>query len=704
MPYVNASEIRLDRRDNLLIVRSPFWTVTHDLARGGAVVDIRFAHGREGNILRSPMATFVDGLSDLACPDAKATHRRRPDGVELVVEGALADKNGKASSARFKTTYIYTPYSIRREIALRLPAGTKAKTVSPLCLSLDDRFTHYSAGLDPHSQSVSYESGLGPCWTGAIQPIPSRGAFFRDSWPPGWVTFHRPGGEAIQIVPSGDLSVWDAPAAKGGHNSSDVARRPSLAAASGGDGQGWPPPIIEGGQGRFTLARARGGFKVEMSSLHVAKAAALPGELVFAASIGLVNLPSAHPATMRMSMIGNPPFPSDALLKAWKRSGTEVLVIMEGVRWNGRREDSPGGDGYWRSGTDRYWRMGGYPPYSAPADMRDLARLVKSAHRLGMKVVPYTAPAEIHPEVGVFNKSIQEWRQQVVPDGGTVFHSTGCYPGAVWGALVCPDSKGMQDFYLDFVKKYVRNHNFDGIYVDLASKVNCYNTLHGPAHHGGIDGLWDVLGKAREFLGPDKIIVGHNGNSNMMVTLSNLCDAVVTMEMFNGPKVWNWDLDIVHSYIRAFPACPVLMIPDYRWFWTTTKRARAGRALEDGIAKSVLLGSALFHLDVYFDPWKWGYRDGAASVRDPRSLWAMFHRLKAMNLEGMQFDDYQTKVVRTNRPGVLGARYHDSKRQVIVLANISNKPQRNIRWQCDGASGQVPMLEAKGYTFIEPRL
>ena len=174
MPYVDASEIRLDRCENLLAVRSPFWRVTHDLARGGAVVDIRFAHGREGNILRSPMATFVDGLSDLACGEAKATHRRRPDGIELTVEGALADKHGKASAVRFKTTYIYTPYSIRRHKLPRLPAGTKAKTVPPLCLSLDDRFTHYSAGLDPHSQSVSYES-LGPAAPGQARysrPLP----------------------------------------------------------------------------------------------------------------------------------------------------------------------------------------------------------------------------------------------------------------------------------------------------------------------------------------------------------------------------------------------------------------------------------------------------------------------------------------------------------------------------------------------------
>ena len=167
-----------------------------------------------------------------------------------------------------------------------------------------------------------------------------------------------------------------------------------------------------------------------------------------------------------------------------------------------------------------------------------------------------------------------------------------------------------------------------------------------------------------------------------------------------GVKGWNWDLDILHPYIRAFPACPVLMIPDYRWFWST-QVGRGRKAMEDGIAKSVLMGSVPFHLDVYFYADKWGYRDAAQSVRDPRGLWALFERLKSLNLEGMQFDDYLTKAVRTNRPGVLGARYHDANRQIIVLANISAKPQRNIQWQCDGASGSVPLLEPKGYTFIK---
>ena len=165
--------------------------------------------------------------------------------------------------------------------------------------------------------------------------------------------------------------------------------------------------------------------------------------------------------------------------------------------------------------------------------MEDLARLVKTTHKLGMKIVPYTAPEEFHPEVPEFQRNVRQWRTQPVKNGGTVFHATGNYPGAIWGVLVCPDCKGVRRHYLNFAKKYVRNHGFDGIYTDLVSKVFCHNTEHGPALHGGMDGLLKVLTEMREFLGPDGLIISHNGDPNMLVAVSNLADNTLTMEAQN---------------------------------------------------------------------------------------------------------------------------------------------------------------------------
>ena len=399
-------------------------------------------------------------------------------------------------------------------------------------------------------------------------------------------------------------------------------------------------------------------------------------------------------------MIGNPPFPDRKTLRAWADSGVTLIVIMEGVRWVGGRIEHSGTEkGYFHSDTDRFWRMGGYPPYSNATDMADLGRLVEDAHRFGMKVVPYTAPAEFHPEVLPFCRNVLEWRQQPVPNGGTVFHATGNYPGAIWGGLVCPDCEGVRRHYLKMAKTYVRNYNFDGVYIDLASKVYCHNTAHGGAHHGGIDGLWSVLSELREFLGPDKVICAHNGDCNMMVALSNLADSVVTMEAMNSSVKGEWDLDTIRPYIRAFPSSPNMLIPSYKWFWNWGRENQ--EAMADGLAKSVLLGSAPHQIDLYFDPPRWGYRDAAQQWSDPRSIWELFRRLTRQNLKGMQFRDYREARVRTNRQGVLGAEYVGPERRVLVLSNLTPRTQRNIQWRCGRATGTVKALDSKDYVFIE---
>ena len=46
------------------MIGSPFWRVTHDLDRGGAITDIRFLHGCEGNALTAPITTRVNVASD----------------------------------------------------------------------------------------------------------------------------------------------------------------------------------------------------------------------------------------------------------------------------------------------------------------------------------------------------------------------------------------------------------------------------------------------------------------------------------------------------------------------------------------------------------------------------------------------------------------------------------------------------------------
>jgi hypothetical protein len=417
----------------------------------------------------------------------------------------------------------------------------------------------------------------------------------------------------------------------------------------------------------------------------------------------LVNLPAATAQPIRMAMIGNPPFPEDRLLKAWARSGIEQIFIMEGTHWQGTWHRNPvTGKGEWRKDTDHFWRVGQYPCYRDKKDMRDLDRLIASSHRFGMKVVPYTGIRIVHQEVAQYPANIRQWREQYIPNSNTMHFPVGHSPGASAGGIVCPDSASWRRFYLRHVKTLLRRHDFDGIYVDLANKVHCHNTEHGPAHHGGIDGLLEVLTDVRRELGPDKLLTVHNEDVKMLVALNNLGDLAGTLEAFNSGKASNWNLSSIAPYLRAFGACPTLMIPAYAWNWSPTP-AKARECLRDGIAKALVLGTIPFHLDIYWEPHAWGYKDIWQNIRDPRGIYELFRKVRSLRLDGMTFDDIFTKAVKTSHKGVLGTRYRSKDRQVVVLSNLSGRPVRGVRWTCEGRSGRVAKMGISDYLFIDLR-
>jgi hypothetical protein len=311
MPFVGASSFSADRRGRNVIVRSPFWSVTHDLDRGGAPVAIRFAHGGDGNILTRPLHTRVDEWSDVDESVAAPRLVRTPDGIRLTFRGR-----------RFSCLYDYTPYWIRREMRVRVPSGAKLRDIRALAATFDDPFTHWSASHDPRTKSGRAARLLGPHYDGDDGEIPEgRGVFFEDPHPAGWASLYRLGGEGIQISPAGALDAWDSP---------------------------------------FAMRRTGRGIEIDFGGNPSARGEA--DELVFAAFVTLCNLPAHQPRPLRTVMVGNPPFPSDQILRAWARSGVQLIVIMEGASWG--RLSGPHDDRAdleyrgWGLGRDRFWRTG----------------------------------------------------------------------------------------------------------------------------------------------------------------------------------------------------------------------------------------------------------------------------------------------------------------------------------------------------------
>lgn len=53
--------VQRDDAAGRLVLSTPYYSVTHDLKRGGAIVEIRYTHGSASNLLMEPIAASVDG-------------------------------------------------------------------------------------------------------------------------------------------------------------------------------------------------------------------------------------------------------------------------------------------------------------------------------------------------------------------------------------------------------------------------------------------------------------------------------------------------------------------------------------------------------------------------------------------------------------------------------------------------------------------
>lgn len=672
MPYLNSEDLTIERSCDNIIIKSPFWSVRHDIDRGGALADLTFTNGKVGNILVEPFSIVLDHLSDLASRQTQFSIGENKDGIELLFDGPLCDSQGRTSDVLFQTRYFYSPYFVRREVRLKLPSGIRARLLCPLGVKLSSALTHWSAAHDPITKRGRAERILGPHYEQDDGEVPSvPGLFFQDARPAGWASLYIPGAEGIQVAPTGALGPWDAP---------------------GGTV----------GQGDFRLVVEESAIGMHLDALSLLEAASLPSELVFAAFVTFVNLPATQPIPLRTVMVGNPPFPDDVLLKAWAESGVQLITIMEGAGWGSVQKGSGGPSNTevtgWSHGTDRFWRMGNYPCYRDKDDMEDLDRLISSSHKYGMRIVPYTCPTELHPEVQSFAENVHEWHQAAIPGGGAIYHAAGKSTGGCYGALMCTDSAGWLNEYFGYVKTLLKSHNFDGIYVDNVWKNTCYNTEHGPSHHSGLDGLWEVLKKVRDYFGADKLLIIHNGEQNFLATTNNLADMVVTLEGIAWTQHFRYDLTSISRTVRAFPACRLSIVPCSTWYRVPTPLAPQ-TGLRDGIAKGLLLGTIPYS----YAWWEtgWGYKDSWEAINDPRGLYEAFRRLSSFDLGGLKFDDCFSGTVITNHPLVLGARYYGQGRQVLVVANVSEHDQEDIQWQVAEASGFIERLLADEYRLIE---
>ena len=161
--------------------------------------------------------------------------------------------------------------------------------------------------------------------------------------------------------------------------------------------------------------------------------------------------------TMLHALSSNRPYPSNQELMKWSKIGS-ILTLHSWI-WQGSHESTYGIE------RDDSWATTTF----VPKNEQELRRVVNTAHKLGMKVIPYTSP-----------------------------YYFGNRDGSV--------TKETMPKYLNKLQSVLAEYGFDGVYLD-----GLYNN--------DIEGSYELVRRLRRMIGDDGILFIHNTR----MPLSKIC-------------------------------------------------------------------------------------------------------------------------------------------------------------------------------------
>ncbi len=177
---------------------SPWWTVTQSAAKGGAIAQIEFAHGREGGVLRGPIGTGTAGnpaesWGNTNCPDALlSVDDATPEHVVVTAEGRLCDRNASPISVNYEITCEYQATHVKRTV--RLMPETPIPDVRLLGVAF----------IQARQSLTEFVGGrTNPIWGKTV----SSKAYERRGYPEYVALFERDV-EALELFPAEDLTQW----------------------------------------------------------------------------------------------------------------------------------------------------------------------------------------------------------------------------------------------------------------------------------------------------------------------------------------------------------------------------------------------------------------------------------------------------------------------------------------------------------------
>ncbi|MBA3707743.1 MAG: hypothetical protein H0W83_02855 [Planctomycetes bacterium] len=493
-----ATDLVIDTQGDRIRVSSPWWTVEHDGARGGAWTSIVFTHGSGANLLRAPVSSMVRYAFADPASDGRWTfyHERNERAAAMSVErsaeghpvvvaqGTYRDDAGVATGVRFRRTTEYRPFGLVHTTldVIGDPGSDDIVEVRVLDLALRAGMT--DALVRPHPSQLGGDLlGWGK-WHGLAK---ATGTIFQASTVPQYLICFERGVEGIEIFPPSELHGWD---------------------------RGLKPDI---GLGLHLVEHGADGTSITMSP-HCLAYRRLPtsvrGTTSFGLRIGLPNIkPRERVGSTVFHLTASSSWPTDEELASQAAAGVRLVRFH-----NDYREDGP------------FWHDGMYPPYD-PAGMTELRRVVATSHRLGMRIVPYISLKEFHPESAGYVEHAHEWMHMAAPSVGIVHTWMG---SGEFGGLMCLRS-GWNEFRKRSIDRILTDIPWDGLYFDWTTPHPCRHPDHARGdYHTDADEFQDLLLWCRRRVGAEGILFMHLSGTPSIVA-ENMSDLVFVNEDNYGP-------------------------------------------------------------------------------------------------------------------------------------------------------------------------
>jgi len=629
-------------KNNLVMLRNEYWESIHDAEQGGAIVSLRFFNGTGENILRKPIHAHVavgEGKKVVFyrqsfCRNTQVKTRSTPSSVQVVCNGRFYDEFGNGLPVAFCQRYEYRAWGLVKA-SIEFVVEKKLERVY--------EFSPCNFYLSPAIDTIGYRPST-----------PS--ALMQDTIFCRWeeVGFNRSYRDSRDPVPERLIPIYFCAMQRGVEG---------LEFYRGSDSVVWNRPFGLPEEGRSIFTHERG-LKNDYFYIRCESYCDWSNPGAFKAGR------QAWEYYLGLPFVKDPEKTGNVVFHAWTDSNWPADTALESLSKQGVKLLRHHDDNTFKP---KGWPDGKYPPY-APEDMRELDRVIATAHRLGMKITPYFSLKEFHPSCPVYAKKAREWKRQI-DRSGMILGEDGPF-----GGYMC-----MKSGWLEYRKKSIdlvlKKHAFDGVYYDHMWFHICRHPEHCAGRvHTDVDEVLDFYFWTRARVGDKGIMFIHCSGTPSMVA-ENMADLVFVSEDYFSCRPLPGGFDPLCEFVPITPR--------------HTVSTCGNNSPEPEIYRPQ-------HLACLLEGWP-PYPGIINQTDNSRFLMAEIAKFKGYDLGKLRFIPARRSPLKTGVDKVYASVYFNDRVLLVYCANLGGKKQTaRLRWSDAGRERFKRFLPFKPAVKIPP--